>query len=72
MAKVISIDDDVYAKLKELKGTKSFSEIIMEMLNNKKGNPGILKKYLGILSDEEAKKIEDEGKSSRHTSEPRK
>jgi len=68
MVKVISISDDVYEKLKKLKGDKSFSEVLMEMLNNERGNPEILQKYFGILSEEEAKKIEDESNNSRHTS----
>jgi len=72
MAKVISINDDVYAKLKEFKGNKSFSEIIMEMLNNEKGNSAILKQYLGSLIEEEAKKLKDDSNSSRRISKPRK
>jgi len=68
MVKINSISNDVYEKLKKLKGNKSFSEILREMLNNKKENPGILKKCFGISSEEEAKKIEDESNNSRHTS----
>jgi len=68
MVKVISITDDVYEKLKELKGNKSFSEVLKEMLSNEKGNPDILKKYFGILSEEEAKELEEESNNSRHIS----
>jgi len=51
MVKVISINDNIYAKLKALKGDKSFSAILEELLNNQKGNPKILDNYTGILGE---------------------
>ena len=60
MVKVISISDDVYARLKNIKGEKSFSEVLIDLLNSEKGNPKLLEKYFGILSHEEADKLEDQ------------
>ena len=55
--KAISITDDIYAKLNALKGDKSFSEILEQLLNNGKVNPIILNNYIGILGEEEANRI---------------
>jgi predicted CopG family antitoxin len=67
--KTIMIRDDVYRKLNEIKGNKSFSDIIEELieeslsLRNKK-----LEKYFGILSEEEVKELEREIKEMRKRS----
>lgn len=67
--KTIMIRDDVYRKLNEIKGNKSFSDIIEELieeslsLRRKK-----LEKYFGILSEEEAKELEREIKEMRKKS----
>ena len=67
--KTIMIRDDVYRKLNEIKGNKSFSDIIEELieeslsLRRKK-----LEKYFGILSEEEAKELEREIKEMRKRS----
>jgi len=67
--KTIVIRDDVYRKLNEIKGNKSFSDIIEELieeslsLRRKK-----LEKYFGILSEEEAKELEREIKEMRNKS----
>jgi len=67
--KTIVIRDDVYRKLNEIKGNKSFSDIIEELieeslsLRRKK-----LEKYFGILSEEEAKELEREIKEMRKKS----
>jgi len=56
--KTIMIRDDVYKKLVEIKGDKSFSEIIEELieesliLRRRK-----LEKYFGILNGEEAEEM---------------
>ena len=65
MVKVISINDNIYAKLKALNGDKSFSAILEEFLNNQKGNPKILDNCIGILSEEEANRIENETGNNR-------
>jgi len=64
--KTIMIRDDIYRKLNEIKGNKSFSDIIEELieeslsLRRKK-----LEKYFGILSEEDAKELEREIKEIR-------
>jgi len=67
--KTIMISEGVYRKLNEIKGNKSFSDIIEELieellsLRRKK-----LEKYFGILSEEEAEELEKEIKEIRKMS----
>jgi predicted CopG family antitoxin len=67
--KTIIVRDDVYRKLNEIKGNKSFSDIIEDLieeslsLRRKK-----LEKYFGILSEGEAKELEREIKEMRKRS----
>ena len=67
--KTIMIREGVYRKLNEIKGNKSFSDIIEELieellsLRRKK-----LEKYFGILSEEEAEELEKEIKEIRKMS----
>lgn len=58
MTKVISISDDAYNKLKMLKNDKSFSQIIVELSENKNNNDLFL--FAGSLTGEEAGKIKNE------------
>ncbi|MDT7887327.1 MAG: antitoxin VapB family protein [Thermoproteota archaeon] len=59
--KTIMIRDDVYNKLAKIKGNKSFSDIIEELieesisLRRKK-----IEKYFGILKEEEAEELKKE------------
>ena len=49
--KTISIRDDVYKKLVEMKGGReSFSDVIEKLLKRKNTN---IKKYFGVLKDSE-------------------
>jgi len=51
--KTIMIRDDVYRKLNEIKGDKSFSDIIEELIEESLSlRKRKLKKYFGILSEE--------------------
>ena len=43
MSKIISLSDDVYNKLKEIKGNNSYSIIIREMLKKRSNKEAILK-----------------------------
>jgi len=67
--KTIMIREGAYRKLNEIKGNKSFSDIIEELieellsLRRKK-----LEKYFGILSEEEAEELEKEIKEIRKMS----
>jgi len=64
--KTILIRDDVYRKLNEIKGDKSFSDIIEELIEESLGlRKKKLEKYFSILSEEEAKELEREIKEMR-------
>ncbi|AOL17435.1 antitoxin [Sulfolobus sp. A20] len=64
MPKVITISDEVYEKLVKLKGDRSFSETINELIQfynaNKKGRKEILDKMFGILTEKEVEDLEKE------------
>jgi predicted CopG family antitoxin len=56
--KTIMIRDDVYKKLVEIKGDKSFSEIIEELIEESLiSRRRKLEKYFGILNGEEAEEM---------------
>jgi predicted CopG family antitoxin len=64
--KTIMIRDDVYRRLVEIKGDKSFSEIIEELIEESLTvRRRKLEKYFGILSDREAEVVMDEIKEAR-------
>jgi len=64
--KTIMIRDDVYGRLVEIKGDKSFSEIIEELIEESLTvRRRKLEKYFGILSDREAEVVMDEIKEAR-------
>jgi predicted CopG family antitoxin len=64
--KTIMIRDDVYRKLNEIKGNKSFSDIIEELIEESLGlRKKKLEKYFGILNEEKAKELEKEIKEMR-------
>ena len=64
--KTIMIRDDVYRKLNDIKGNKSFSDIIEELIEESLSlRKKKLKKYFGILSKQEAKELEGEIKEMR-------
>ena len=54
MVKTITVADDVYNELVKIKGNRSFSEVIRELLKAKKGNSDVLVKMFGALSEKEA------------------
>jgi len=67
--KTITVRDDVYRKLNEIKGNKSFSDIIEELIEESLSlRKKKLKKYFGILSNEEAEELEREIKEMRKRS----
>ena len=64
MAKTLMISNTVYGELKKLKGKedKSFSEVITELIINRRQKTGYdLKKHFGVLkNDKEFGKIQKE------------
>ncbi|MBS3083977.1 hypothetical protein J4423_04185 [Candidatus Pacearchaeota archaeon] len=60
MAKTIMVSNEAYEELKSRKAERSFSEVIMNMLNAKKNKTGNgLKSCLGLLKkDKESEEIE--------------
>jgi predicted CopG family antitoxin len=67
--RTIMIRDDVYRKLNEIKGNKSFSDIIEELIEESLSlRKKKLEKYFGILSEEKAKELEKEIKEMRKKS----
>ena len=67
MAKTLMISNSVYDELKKLKGEedKSFSEVIIELISNRRQKTGYdLKKHFGVLKgDKEYGKIQKELKA---------
>ena len=64
--KTIMIRDDVYRRLVEIKGDKSFSEIIEKLIEESLTvRRTKLEKYFGILSDREAEVVMNEIKEAR-------
>ena len=67
MAKTLMVSNSVYEELKKLKGKedKSFSEVIIELISEKKQKTGYdLKKYFGVLKgDKEYEVIQKELKA---------
>ena len=51
MVKTITISDDVYEELLKIKGNKSFSELLRELL--RKNNKMVVMKFFGIGWEEE-------------------
>ncbi|MEM0173196.1 MAG: antitoxin VapB family protein [Sulfolobaceae archaeon] len=64
--KTIMIRDDVYRKLLEIKGNKSFSEVIEELIEESLSvRRKRIEKYFGILSEGEAEELVKEIKEMR-------
>ena len=59
MPKTISIADDIYERLVEIKGKRSFSEVIRDLIE-KKGNWEILTIAFGTRNEEEIEKLKKE------------
>ncbi len=63
LGKTITIADDVYYELVRMKGNKSFSELLRELIGKKKkGNLDVLMIAFGTMTEEEAKEFEKEMK----------
>ncbi|MFA5855829.1 MAG: antitoxin VapB family protein [Candidatus Pacearchaeota archaeon] len=53
MVKVISLSNDAYEKLKAIKNGKSFSEVVVELVESKNKNKKDRKKFAGIFKDDD-------------------
>ncbi|WP_457751022.1 antitoxin VapB family protein [Thermococcus sp.] len=61
MGKTITIADDVYYELVKMKGNKSFSELLRELIGKKKkGNLDVLMIAFGTRTPEEVEKLKKE------------
>ncbi len=56
MARQISVSNEVYAELSRLKGSKSYSELIKEVIGIKKSNEKFMK-FAGVLK-KDSKRLE--------------
>lgn len=68
MVKVISLSNEAYGRLKAIKGSKSFSEVVIELSDGKR-KKGDLMKFFGIWADksdkiEKIKKIIEEDRKN--------
>ncbi|MDK2915383.1 MAG: hypothetical protein PWQ79_2298 [Thermococcaceae archaeon] len=61
MGKTITIADDVYYELVKMKGKKSFSELLRELIGKKKkGNLDVLMIAFGTRTPEEVEELKKE------------
>lgn len=60
MTKIISLTNDVYSKLKKIKGSRSFSQEINELIDksNTRGDVKSLRKFMGVWSKEEGERLQ--------------
>jgi len=64
--KTIMIRDEVYKKLVEIKGDKSFSDVIEELIEESLSlRKKRLERYFGILSNEDAEELMEKVKEMR-------
>ncbi len=59
MVKTITIADDVYEELAKMKGNKSFSELLRELIKERKGNLDVILKLSRVV---DADKLEEVSK----------
>jgi predicted CopG family antitoxin len=52
MVKVISLSNEAYGKLKAIKNGKSFSEVVIDLIDCTKKNKNNLIKFAGIFKDD--------------------
>jgi len=52
MVKVISLSNEAYEKLKSMKNEKSFSEVVVELIECKKKDKKNIMKFAGIFKDD--------------------
>ncbi len=55
MVKVISLSNEAYEKLKKIKGERSFSEVVINIVDERKGSKKGLMNLAGVWSEESEK-----------------
>jgi len=66
MVKTLTIREDVYNKLAKMKKQgESFSELFLELMDRKRFTGEDLKKYMGILTEKEYRRMKKETKTIR-------
>ena len=64
--KTIMISDDAYNKLSSLKGNRSFTEVISDLVERqRKAKYESIKKFLGVIQKEEADDLQESIKETR-------
>lgn len=73
MTKIISLTNEVYAKLKKLKKNRSFSQEINELIeqSNAKGDVRLFRSFMGTWSKAEAKAFQNQIAQDRKNAKPR-
>ncbi|MGH2638796.1 MAG: antitoxin VapB family protein [Rhabdochlamydiaceae bacterium] len=73
MTKIISLTNEVYAKLKKLKNGRSFSREIDELIekSSTKGDVREFRKFMGMWSKADAKAFQKEVAAARKNAKPR-
>ncbi|MDK2373063.1 MAG: antitoxin VapB family protein [Candidatus Korarchaeota archaeon] len=57
MPKTITLSDDVYKELLRIKGKRSFSEVIRDLLKERRGNSHVLLMLFSTMSKERYKEM---------------
>ena len=77
MVRIISISDEVYTELSQIKGNRSFTKVIKDLMAecNKKGDPKSILEFLKShepLSEEDTKRLTEASEEARRNATPRK
>ena len=60
MVKTITIADDVYEELVKMKGNKSFSELLRELIREKRGNLDVIIKLAKVIDVDKLERVSRE------------
>lgn len=59
MVRTIAIADDVYEELVKMKGNKSFSELLRELIGERKGNLDVILKLVRVVDADKLEKVSE-------------
>jgi len=60
MVKTITIADDIYEELVRMKGSRSFSELLREIIKEKEGNLDTILKLAKVIDADRLEKVSEE------------